>query len=80
MIIESTMWQVQCDRCGLIFEHDCIVGWASSEGANLMAMESEWIHIDWDSEVHSCPDCWTWDEEENEKIFKPGIIIKTGVK
>ena len=76
MIVETTMWQVQCDRCGITYEWDCQIAWSKPKHAEQMALESEWIHIGGDHNVHSCPDCWMWDKEEEDQIFKPGIIIK----
>ena len=75
MIVETTMWQIQCDRCGKIHTWDSFIGWGSPQTAKDVALDSEWITIGGDEDVHSCPDCWVWDEEEEDEIFKPGIII-----
>lgn len=62
---------VACDRCGKTTgdlpgsEYSM---WTDETGALEDAVGSDFEEI---GEKHACPDCWQWDDEGEEIIFKP---------
>ena len=80
MIKEITAYTIICDRCGTdLMEHDEFIGYSDKQGTIETAENSEWQIIK-DEETctdkHSCPDCWEWDADEENIIFKPKTNTK----
>jgi hypothetical protein len=65
MIKEVQMYTVICDNCG----KDCCEGseyscWNDSAAARDVAMDDNWTE-DRDFDKHYCPDCWSYDDQDN---------------
>lgn len=72
MIYEEIMYGVKCDRCHEIYENSdgCTV---SSDKYDMEeeACENDWQEIDG---RHYCPDCYTRDENDEDKIIVKPLI------
>jgi hypothetical protein len=67
---EVEMFTIKCDNCGTLFEdgyngYSC---WGDVNDAWENASESDWIEADFD--VHYCPNCYSYDDNDN-------LIIKS---
>lgn len=66
------MWQVQCDRCGCCCDDSMgIIAWSDKEGAEQVALDSDWREIDG---KHYCPDCYDVDDCTDDYRPKPPKI------
>ena len=65
---EVTMYRLVCDRCEVSAQEDgdCYA-WADKDSAKAEAEDAGWLFTD-DGEF--CPDCTTWDEEQDERVPK----------
>ena len=65
MILRMDYYTVKCDNCGKIYsdEHSGYSAWNDADGAMEYASESDWIKED--NDTHYCPDCYSYDDEDN---------------
>ena len=72
MIHKMEMFTVKCNACGKLFEDEYqgYCAWDCEDGAVSNATDSDWIETDTDT--HYCPDCYSYDEDDN-------LVIKTSV-
>ena len=69
MIYPITMHAAKCDGCGDKWDNgDCVCAYEDKEHVRCSVSESGW-HIKDDGKTY-CPDCWSYDDEDN-------IIFKT---
>jgi hypothetical protein len=80
MIHEVQMYSCTCDNCGELFRDDHSGFTAYPDSGNLSeAMDSDGWHTGTayeHEEKYYCPDCFKWDDNEDDKI----IIDKTRTK
>jgi hypothetical protein len=63
MIQEVKMYTVICDCCGKDVNKDAEYScWSDEEFAEDIAMESDWLK---EEDKHYCPDCFSYDDEDN---------------
>jgi hypothetical protein len=60
MIIPVECWNVQCDKCGSVYQSGEYVGWNDKGYAEDCATDDDW-HKEDDS--HYCPNCYDFDDE-----------------
>lgn len=72
MIYEEIMYGVKCDRCYEIYENGdgCTVS-SDKHDMEEEACENDWQEIDG---RHYCPDCYTRDENDEDKIIVKPLI------
>ncbi len=72
MIYEEIMYGIKCDRCHEIYDN-CDGATVSSEK---YGMEEEALENDWYEEngKHYCPNCYTRDEDDEDKIIVKPMI------
>ena len=75
MIKEHACYSVQCNRCGKDCQHEAgeVAGWTDASFSLDEANDANWLTT-WGVDQHFCPDCWKWDDDEDQ-IPKPGIVI-----
>lgn len=63
MIQEVKMFTVVCDSCGKdVCQNAEYSAWNEKRYAEDVAMESDWLK---DNDKHYCPDCFTYNDEDN---------------
>ncbi|ROT06815.1 hypothetical protein EEL33_08585 [Muribaculaceae bacterium Isolate-037 (Harlan)] len=72
MIYEEIMYGVKCDRCYEIYENGdgCTVS-SDKHDMEEEACENDWQEVDG---RHYCPDCYTRDENDEDKIIVKPLI------
>ena len=72
MIEKIEMFTIKCDNCGKLFEdeYQCFCAWNCENGAWDNARESDWKKKD--ADTHYCPDCYSYDDEDNLILKKVG--------
>ena len=75
MIIEKTFYAIQCDNCKVIAEaEDDITFWSDQTSSHDNAEESDWYI---DGEKHYCPDCYSFDDDDNLVVMSSQAKAKT---
>lgn len=65
MIVSKEFKNIKCDNCGALFDEE---NWYDSTEAFYPAFEEEnWIE---DNGKHYCPDCYSYDDDDNLVIDK----------
>jgi hypothetical protein len=63
MIKELIMYTVVCDNCGADANEDAEYScWSDRGYAEESATESDWEK---DGDKHYCPECFSWDDDDN---------------
>lgn len=75
MIYEEIMYGVKCDRCYEIYENGdgCTVS-SDKHDMEEEACENDWQEVDG---RHYCPDCYTRDENDEDKIIVKPLIHRS---
>ena len=67
MLKEVKMYTVVCDNCGKDVNKDAeYSAWNDKNYAVEVAMKSDWIK---ENDKHYCPDCFTYDDDDNLLII-----------
>lgn len=67
MIVTRQMSNIKCDCCGQLYDDEC---WVDVEDAHTLlneALGNYWIKH---NGKHYCPDCYSYDDEDNLVIDK----------
>ena len=70
-IITKPFYLAKCDRCGEEADYEDFSAWSDPNGATEYLSE-DWVTIQGkDGELHYCPSCTVWSEDEDQFVVAP---------